>query len=70
MNLSKYFYLTFVCLVFATSTNSIAASQGLDANEAAIVAWSAAHNEEAIDLLEQLDFTIFPLLRGILNTLA
>jgi glutamate carboxypeptidase len=54
MNLSKYFYLTFVCLVFATSTNSIAASQGLDANEAAIVAWSAAHTEDAIDLLESL----------------
>jgi glutamate carboxypeptidase len=54
MNFSKYFYLTFVCLVFATSTNSIAASQVLDAKEAAIVAWSAAHTEEAIDLLEQL----------------
>jgi glutamate carboxypeptidase len=54
MNLSKYFYLTFVCLVFATYTNSIAASQGLDANEAAIVAWSAAHAEDAIDLLENL----------------
>jgi len=34
--------------------NSSVASKGLDDNEAAIVAWSAAHTEGAIELLERL----------------
>lgn len=52
MTLNKHFKLTLICLFFAVHLDSLNASQGLDANEAAIVAWSAAHTEDAIDLLE------------------
>ncbi len=49
-----YFHLTLMCLFFALCADTGVASQGLDANESAIVAWSEAHTEEAIDLLETL----------------
>ena len=54
MTLGKYFKLTLICMAFAAHPVSLMASQALDANEAAIVAWSAAHTEDAIDLLESL----------------
>lgn len=43
-----------VCLTLVFSTGSINASQTLDPNEQAIVSWSEANNENAIDLLETL----------------
>jgi glutamate carboxypeptidase len=50
----KLFNLTLACLLFAAYTVSTVASETLDANETAIVAWSEAHTEEAIELLESL----------------
>jgi len=50
----KNFNTAFLCMLFAAYTDSTAASQTLDATESAIVAWSEAHTEEAIDLIESL----------------
>ena len=51
---TKYFNFTFVFLLFTAYAGTSTASQTLDATESAIVAWSEAHTEEAIDLLERL----------------
>lgn len=51
---TKYFNFTFVFLLFSAYAGTSTASQALDATESAIVAWSEAHTEEAIDLLEKL----------------
>ena len=54
MPIAKYFNVVLVCLLFSASPGICTASQSLDANESAIVAWTEAHKDEAIDLLEKL----------------
>jgi glutamate carboxypeptidase len=54
MTRSKLLKFTFTCLLLVFSAGSINASQTLDPNEAAIVAWSEDNSGEAVDLLETL----------------
>ena len=50
----KHVNLAFIFLLLSVSTNMVLASQAFDANESAIVAWSEAHTEDAVELLEKL----------------
>ena len=50
----NYFKRTLVCLLFVVCADLTVASQTLDSNESAMVAWTNTHTEEAIDLLENL----------------
>lgn len=54
MTRTRFFNFTLVCLLLTAHADASAAAQKLDATESAIVAWSEAHTEEAIDLLERL----------------
>jgi glutamate carboxypeptidase len=54
MRFAKYFSSILVCLLLSAYAEICTASEALDANESAIVTWSQAHTEEAIDLLEKL----------------
>ncbi len=54
MNRSSHINLTFLSLFLAFYAIPAAASVPLDATETAIVEWSEAHTEDAIDLLENL----------------
>jgi glutamate carboxypeptidase len=54
MTRSSFFNFVLVSLLFSACVASTHASQTLDANEQAIVAWSEAHVEGAVDLLETL----------------
>jgi len=51
---SQFFKFVLACLVFGCWAGTAQSSPLLDANEAAIVAWSEAHVEDAADLLEKL----------------
>jgi len=52
--LIKSLKFTILCLFLTVSAGTTAAAQTLDANESAMIAWSEAHVEDAIGLLEQL----------------
>jgi len=54
MNLNLMTHRTLVSAIFAFCVGTANAAPALDSTEAAIVDWSLAHNEEAINLLEQL----------------
>ena len=51
---TSLFYFLLACLLSSVCMSTSHASQSLDANEQAIVAWSEAHVEDAVDLLERL----------------
>ena len=51
---TSFFTFPLACLLSSICMNTSHASQSLDANEQAIVAWSEAHVEDAVDLLERL----------------
>ena len=51
---TSFFTFLLVCLLSSVCMSTSHASQTLDANEQAIVAWSEAHVEDAVDLLERL----------------
>ena len=50
----KFMHILFLCSFLTAFAVTCFGSQKLDANEAAIVAWSESHTEEAINLLERL----------------
>ncbi len=54
MNPSRYIHLALVSALFAVYADPASAAPSLDSKETAIVSWSEAHSEEAIDLLEKL----------------
>lgn len=49
-----FFNALLISLLFSVGISASHAAQTLDANEQAIVAWSEAHVEDAVDLLERL----------------
>lgn len=51
---SKFFKPALLSLFFGCYASTVLAAQSLDSNETAIVSWSEANVEEAIDLLEKL----------------
>ncbi len=51
---TSFFTFLLACLLSSVCISTSHASQSLDANEQAIVAWSEAHVEDAVDLLERL----------------
>jgi len=51
---TSFFTFLLVCLLSSFCMSTSHGSQTLDANEQAIVAWSEAHVEDAVDLLERL----------------
>lgn len=54
MNLNHVIHRTLVSTILALSVGTACAAQPLDGTETAIVDWSLAHNENAIELLEEL----------------
>ena len=51
---TSFFNFLLACLLSSVCMSTSQALQSLDANEQAIVAWSEAHVEDAVDLLERL----------------
>jgi len=51
---TSFFNFLLACLLSSVCMSTSHASQSLDANEQAIVAWSEAHVEDAVDLIERL----------------